>query len=473
MDDNFIVRVTNEEVVTAVLPIQEHWLPLSNLDLLLPKVDVGVFFCYKNPMLLSTSTTLLTFESMVVSLKKALAKVLVSYYAFAGEVVSNSVGEPELLCNNRGVDFVEAVADVELQCINFYNPDESVEGKLIPKKKHGVLAVQATSLKCGGIVVACTFDHRIANAYSTNMFLVSWAEMAHSTKPIKPKTITTTNKPCFRRSLLSPRHPGSIHPSLDDMYIPISKLPPLSATDTKPLLSRIYHVTAEELQCLQSLGATTNDGNNKPTKLESFSAYLWKLVAHAAMRDCSKMVIAKMGIVVDGRKRLGKNSIDEKGKEAMMERYFGNVLSIPFGGKPVEELVDKPLGWVVDEVREFVSVATTEEHFLGLIDWVEENRPVPGLAKIYCGSSSEGPTFVVSSGQRFPEDKVNFGWGKVVFASYHFPWGGEAGYVMPMPSPLRNGDWIVYMHLLKEQLEIIESEADHVFRPITWDYLNQ
>jgi hypothetical protein len=150
MDDNFIVSVTNEEVVAAVLPIQEHWLPLSNLDLLLPKVDVGVFFCYKNPMLLSTSTTLLTFESMVVSLKKALAKVLVSYYAFAGEVVTNSVGEPELLCNNRGVDFDEAVADVELQCINFYNPDESVEGKLVPKKKHGVLAVQVNvSLKFG------------------------------------------------------------------------------------------------------------------------------------------------------------------------------------------------------------------------------------------------------------------------------------------------------------------------------------
>jgi len=140
--DNFIVSVTNEEVVTAVLPIKEHWLPLSNLDLLLPALDVGVFFCYKNPMKLSTSKTLLIFESMVVSLKKALAKVLVSYYAFAGEVVSNSAGEPELLCNNRGVDFVEAVADVELQCLNFYNPDESVEGKFVPKKKHGVLAVQ-------------------------------------------------------------------------------------------------------------------------------------------------------------------------------------------------------------------------------------------------------------------------------------------------------------------------------------------
>lgn len=328
--------------------------------------------------------------------------------------------------------------------------------------------MQATSLKCGGIVVACTFDHRIADAYSTNMFLVSWAEMAHPTKPIQP-----IHKPCFCRSLLSPRRPGSIDPSLNHMYIPISKLPPPPAIAANPLLSRIYYVPIEQLHGMQSLAVTTSNGNIKPTKLESFSAFLWKLVARAASKGVSgKRVISKVGVVVDGRKRLG-NSGDNNKRESMMASYFGNVLSIPFGAKLVEELVNKPLGWVANEVHEFMAEATTEEHFLGLIDWVEAHRPVPGLARIYCGGANEGPAFVVSSGQRFPEDKVDFGWGKVVFASYHFPWGGEAGYVMPMPSPLRNGDWVVYMHLVKEELEIIESAAAHVFRPLTWDYLNQ
>ncbi|RDX73157.1 hypothetical protein CR513_47272, partial [Mucuna pruriens] len=115
--EDFSVSVTNEEVVAAIVPMQEHWLPLSNLDLLLPPLDVGVFFCYKNPM--ATSTTL-----------------------GDSEVVSNNMGEPEVLCNNRGVDFVEAVADVELKCLNFYNPDDTIEGKFVPKKKNGVLAVQ-------------------------------------------------------------------------------------------------------------------------------------------------------------------------------------------------------------------------------------------------------------------------------------------------------------------------------------------
>ncbi|KAK4790371.1 hypothetical protein SAY86_017675 [Trapa natans] len=53
-----------------------------------------------------------TFASMIEALRSSLDQVLVSYYAFAGEVIVNSVSEPETLCNNSGVDFVEAAASV-------------------------------------------------------------------------------------------------------------------------------------------------------------------------------------------------------------------------------------------------------------------------------------------------------------------------------------------------------------------------
>ncbi|KAL0285545.1 UNVERIFIED_CONTAM: (Z)-3-hexen-1-ol acetyltransferase [Sesamum calycinum] len=137
---DFPVKISKTEVVAAALPVQEHWLPLSNLDLLLPPVDVGVFFCYDNKHNMGP----LSFGHMVGVLKAALAQTLVSYYAFAGRLVKNAAGEPELLCNNCGVDFVEAFADVELKDIDLYNPDESVEGKLVPERKRGVLAVQAS-----------------------------------------------------------------------------------------------------------------------------------------------------------------------------------------------------------------------------------------------------------------------------------------------------------------------------------------
>ncbi|KAJ8628954.1 hypothetical protein MRB53_022277 [Persea americana] len=78
------------EVEEAALPLQEHCLPLSNLDLLLPPVDVSVFFCYEKPRKRND----LAFAPMVRILKNALAQTLVSFYAFAGEVIMSSAGEP-------------------------------------------------------------------------------------------------------------------------------------------------------------------------------------------------------------------------------------------------------------------------------------------------------------------------------------------------------------------------------------------
>lgn len=138
-DSTFAVTITKKEVVAAAeLPPQKHRLPLSNLDLLLPPTEVSVFFCYKG------NNNHMSFGSMVSVLKNALVQVLVFYYAFAGEVVANFAGEPEILCNNRGVDFFEGFADIDLKDLNLYNPDHSIEGKLVPKKKDGVLAVQVS-----------------------------------------------------------------------------------------------------------------------------------------------------------------------------------------------------------------------------------------------------------------------------------------------------------------------------------------
>lgn len=157
---------------------------------------------------------------------------------------------------------------------------------------------------------------------------------------------------------------------------------------------------------------------------------------------------------------------------SLIASYFGNVLSIPFGEKKVEDLKEKSLNWVANEVHEFLQTAVTKEHFLGLIDWVEEHRPETGLSKIYAATAGEEePAVVVSSGRDFPVRNMDFGWGLPVFGSYHFPWGGKSGYVMPMPSPNGNGDWVVYMHLLKSQIELIEINAASVFNPLTSDYL--
>ena len=142
----FLVNVKRSEVVAAALPVQEHWLPMSNLDLLLPPLDVGVFFCYKKnndtTSIPEKNLTTTPTENMVATVKKALAQALVSFYPFAGEVVQNRLGEPELLCNNRGVDFLHAYSDIELKDLDLYHPDTSIHGNFVPFKKQGVLSIQ-------------------------------------------------------------------------------------------------------------------------------------------------------------------------------------------------------------------------------------------------------------------------------------------------------------------------------------------
>jgi Transferase family len=85
---------------------------------------------------------------------------LVTYYPLAGEVVTNSVGEPEILCNNRGVDLTQAYADVELRELNLYDPDDSVEAKLVPKIKDGILCIQV----CYSFV-CYTYSEKNINVY--------------------------------------------------------------------------------------------------------------------------------------------------------------------------------------------------------------------------------------------------------------------------------------------------------------------
>ncbi|KAK6911208.1 hypothetical protein RJ641_023301 [Dillenia turbinata] len=458
---DFKVSICKKEVVAAMLPAQEHWLPQSNLDLLLPPLKVGVFFCYKKPSM--------SFGSIVGVLKKSLSHVLVSYPALAGEIVNNSLGEPELHCNNHGVEFTEAYADIQLKHLNFYNPDQSVGNKLMPMLNQGVLSIQATRLECCGLVVAIAFDHRAADAYSANMFLISWAETAQS-KPLSAI-------PNFRRSLLNPRRPCRYESSIEDSYMTISSVhqpngDKLGQTDDHK--SRIYYIPAAQINQLQILAsANNNNASSIRTKLESFSGYFWKKLAESGAKEKnSKQNITKLGVVVDGRTRL--LSVDQdndinKTTPSSLSNYFGNVVTFAVSQKNVHDLSKMPLSLVAGEVHESIR-AVTKEHFLGLIDWVEMHRPEPSLTKLFICKSNEGLVSTVSSGLRFPMTEVDFGWGKPILGSYYFQHGGQ--YVMPMLSPTANGDWIVYVRLLGKRLQFLESEAGDLLRPLTYHYLD-
>ncbi|KAJ1700741.1 hypothetical protein LUZ63_000520 [Rhynchospora breviuscula] len=449
--NEYEVMIRSVETVVPTVLVQKHRLPLSNFDLLQPPVPACYYFCFQRPtpttVTEDASVGFITFLTMVAALKAALSKVLVIYYPLAGEIVTNSDGEPEILCNNSGVDLIEAYADVELRNLNLYNPDDSVEAKLLPKDTNDTLCIQVTELRCGAMVIGCVFDHRAADAYSFFMFMSAWANIALN-KPIN-------QMPSFCRFLLSSGNISSSNssdPIYDQIFIPLSLQPPQNPEiSSETRVNHIYYISAIDIARLQELSGHSH------SKIVCFIAYFWKILARTARRGEK---LCSMGAVVDGRSFMKTVHGDN-----FMKNYFGNVLSVPFGKLQAKTLIDMTLAEVAEEVNKWLSPAKKEDHFFGLLKWVEAHKPKPILPTTYVGDCKEEDEWIscaVSSGRRYPE--INFGWGNAIFSSTHFPVGDKGGLLVPVPQS-NTGDWVVYAQVAPRLVAAMEQEPT-IFHPL-------
>ncbi|KAI3744188.1 hypothetical protein L1987_57264 [Smallanthus sonchifolius] len=459
--NSFTVKVVDKVLVSAEEPWKDHWLPFTNFDLLVPPFDVGSTFFYKKPSHGS-------FPTIVNTLKASLSRALSLYPPLAGQIEWNgAAGENQIHCNNQGVDFIEVVADVELKELNLYNPDECIEGKLMPKKLlRGVLAIQVTKLKCEGIVIGVLLDHRIVDGYSANMFIAAWADMTRS--------ITPSMIPSFERSYLAPRSPTVYSPLIDNVFAPF--VPPSNPDninlseeeeedDEYILVNRIYYIKGEQLKKLQLLAS---ENGCRRSKLVAFTSFLWREVALSMEESGQYNEACNVVVTVDGRRRLCEGEGEKK--EKLMASHFGNVLSMPYGSKKPQELKEMSLSNVATVVQEFLQTATTKEHFLDIIDWVEDQKPRPLISKAFAAGEM---SFSVSAGQRFETmDQIDFRLGKLTFGSCHVPSERKDCFVMTMGSPLNSEDWVIYTHMPKKHVNYVEAHASHIIKPLNADYLN-
>ncbi|GLJ34908.1 hypothetical protein SUGI_0702650 [Cryptomeria japonica] len=304
---DYELKIVNTEVMVPTLPMQQHILPLSNLDLLIPPVSVHAFFY--------------------------------------------SIGLPKVHCNNKGVRFTQAYVAAPLSQLNLYDPDESVQGKLVPLlskpfQEDGipVFAVQVTEFGCGGLVIGCTFDHRIADAYSANMFFTSWAKLSRNDS-------TASLNPRITRSILCPRDSPAHCAEINNMYVRHCSQEFSQENPHPPsLVSRIHYLDVKNIMDLQF---NAKKGGKSNTKLEVFSAYLWKLLI--STHKVKDTMNCKIGIVVDGRQHLREIGISAN--------YFGNVLTLPFAESNAGYIKSKPLCWSAGLIHDAIKSAANEEHF--------------------------------------------------------------------------------------------------------------
>ncbi|KAF8389346.1 hypothetical protein HHK36_026040 [Tetracentron sinense] len=440
---DFSVEFTSSWVVKAAhTSIEPYILSLSNLDHLFSgRYPLTYFYAYQKPEIGD-------FSMVIAVIKSSLEEVLGHYFPFSGRIVPNAItAEPEILCNNEGVEVIEAHASIDLASLDFYDLSQSLQKNLVPFQHEIPLRLQITNYTCGGFSLSWSFDHSLADATAFYHFLRSWSEVANN-KPI-------SKYPDHLRSIFQPRSTLSYGPSLDRNFCKCTIEEFLNVPRTIDVsLKRLYYIEAADVESLQERASL--DGR-KRTKIEAFSAYLWKVFATVIEDSDTK---CKMGWLVEGRRRISQS----------MSNLIGNAVSIAVGEVSVKDLKQNSLSQVANLAHEAISEVTNEEHFLDLIDWVEHHRPGLVLAKMLLGI--EGPAIAVSSGRELPTTEINFGFGPPVLGTcYSTITRVGSGYMNPQPSARGDGSWVVYAMVWPELAAALESDPEHVFKPMKATHL--
>jgi hypothetical protein len=443
--EKFEVKFIKKSVIKALnhFPKPFSVINLSNLDLLSGRFPVTYLYFYKKPKLGN-------FKSFVNTLKTSLAQILNHYYPFSGQIVQNhKTNEPEIICDNNGSLLIEAQVNIPLKNLDFYNLNETLEEKIVSVQPNFPLQIQVTEFICGGISIAFTFDHALGDATSFGKFISSWCEISQH-KPI-------SCIPNHKRNLCA-RSPPKYQPYLDQIFIKctIEEIQNMKMNNNISL-KRLYHIDASSINMLQRLASVNG---TKRTKIEAFSAYVWKIMINTV--DQSKYKKCKMGWLVDGRERMS-------GSEKSMSNYIGNVLSLAFGSAKIQELKESSLSDISEIVHDAISKVSNEEHFLDLIDWIEFHRPGLMLAKAVLGQD-DGPVLVVSSGQRFPINEVDLGFGSPLLGTvYTSIERVGVGYMNQRKSGKGDGSWTVSAILWPELVDTLKD--DPILQPMTASHL--
>lgn len=119
---------------------RQSTIELSGLDRISPSILYTIFFYKSKPKHQSSSSSSSSSqaENHVEMAKRALKKVLASWYPAAGRFKYNrTTGKLEIDCNNEGVFVVTAVSDSTMENLGLLSEYKPCYEKLIPKLPEG------------------------------------------------------------------------------------------------------------------------------------------------------------------------------------------------------------------------------------------------------------------------------------------------------------------------------------------------
>lgn len=226
---------------------------LSFLDQLASPAHNPLAFFYPKPE--KSSYDLNHISTLV---ENSLAKVLTSYYPFAGTVKENI----HVDCNDAGAEFFNVRVSFPMSEI-LNDPYNDATNLVYPQgcpwntSYEGTLVVtQLTHFDCGGIAVSVCISHKVADAYSVIKFITDWASLTCDSGLAKPSTLFDGT---------------SFFPPTNDLSI----LPNFEPEKDETCVTRLFHFSSSALDRLK-LVAAAESGVDNPTRVEVATALVHK-----------------------------------------------------------------------------------------------------------------------------------------------------------------------------------------------------
>lgn len=452
-DSPLPVRVVSRSLVKASdTSIKPYVRNLTNLEI--PNNSQGTVAC------VYPRVTTGDFGAVAETFHSRLPSFLNFFFPWAGRIASSAAtGRTEIHCFNQGAELLIGEVDVPLGSLDWTLSRRSLRKILMPYGEELLLSVQVLSFACGGFSVAWRSNNLIGDGNTAMRVVMGWTEL------LRTGTIAGVERD--RPALFLPRDPPAYSAEIAEAFRPYEHEKMVNAlTVADSTVERLYYIEARDIAGLHE--AAKLGGRRRISRVHAFSAYTWKVLASVVAASTRLSEDEKRcGLVlwVDARQRFSSPEM-----LAAMRNYIGFSCAYVHKEEYAAAILEKRLADVAAMLGEAVQSKDYDANLQDTSDWLEVHKDGYYIETPAIGLGS--PTLGQTMWSSFPTN-LDFGFGQasLVMPVDDFAERLASGLMLVTARPGGDGSWIVSAEIWRCLAEALEADQQHIFKPLTAEYL--